>query len=164
VAKPTSTLRPTPTPLTTILEDFEEAKRLNWWTPSYHAFEYRESDYRVHNGVRSLQIDYAKTEAYQFIAAEIPTGLRDFRGARKLQLWVYGRTTLLIKFQDESLREAEICKKSTTNPGGWNLLSCDYTEARARIDIGHIKNILFFPAPGDSAAQGTFYFDDLILR
>lgn len=155
---------PTPTPKVILLEDFEPQRAMNWWSPDSKVFQYAETNSRADGGAYSLQVDYAKTDTYQFIAAEIPSHRRNFQATNELQVSVYGEVTLLVKLEDEDLQQAEVCTVSGTNAAGWSRLSCDYTGVESRIDLGHVKNIFLFPAPGDNAAKGTFYLDRLLVK
>lgn len=145
------------------LEDFEVSTRLIWWSPDPPVFSYFRTGEQAHTGDRSLRIDYRKSSAYQFIGAELSPELRNLTYAQSLWVWVYGQVTLLLKLEDEQLRQAEVATLTTASPTTWTLLRFNYAHTAASIDLAHVKNLFFFPAPGNPTATGIIYLDDLSL-
>lgn len=179
-ATPTPTVTPTmmpsltPTASATIIpsetpypgckvEDFEAARKVTWFSPDPNVFSYGESDLHAHSGALSFRVVYNKTDTYQFMgAADVSCCF--LRGLnQELRVWVYGDVTLLVKLEDERLRQAEIGIGHATDPNGWTLLTFDYSNAASQINLGRLKTILFFPAPGDHSASGEFFMDDIEL-
>ncbi|MBN1136520.1 MAG: AAA-like domain-containing protein [Anaerolineae bacterium] len=161
---PTPTATPTATPTLAPggIEDFEGARRLNWFSPDPGVFGYGEVDWLVHGGSRSFRIIYNKSAAYQFIGAEpIQPALTDLRGARAVTVWVYGRVTLLLKLEENKRGgvSQDVGTLEATERTGWSLLSFDLASAQS-LDLSSVK-LLLCPAPGDGGASGEFYLDDL---
>jgi hypothetical protein len=171
---PTSTLtetpKPSPTPTSTLirsllLEDFEDARRMNWWTPDSDVFEYGETNELAYGGDWSLRIKYDKTDAQQYIGADpVTPELSDFRGAQALQVWVYGKVTILLKLEnaDAPITEVNIGEQSATDPNDWTLLTYDLIGIDEQMDLSNVK-MLFFLAPRDPSESGVIYFDDISL-
>lgn len=156
----TPTITPTPTPIPCrVLDTFAGGMQMNWWTPDSDVFAYSVTSSQSHQGNQSLQIDYTKNDTYQFMGAEIPVGQRDFSWARTVRVYVYGQVPLLLKLEDESLTQRDVMTLQATNPSGWTLLSFDISGLRSQLDLRRVKSLLFFPAPGDSSASGTIFFD-----
>ena len=169
---PTPTLSPTAAPTETptvmpypacAVENFEDGRKVNWFSPDPQVFSYAESSLRAHEGRTSFRVVYHKTNTYQFIGAAdvgccFPRGMD-----QQLRVWVYGEVTLLVKLEDEQGRQAEIGIGEATDPAGWTLLTFDYSSVASDINLGRLKAILFFPAPGDSTASGEFFLDDIGL-
>ena len=117
----------------------------------------------AHNGSQSFKVKYAKTATFQFIGAELPAGFCDFSKAQKLQVWVYGKVTLLLKLEDKNLKSTDVSEQQATNPSGWTLLIFSYKSAGNTINLDEIRSMLLFPAPGISPVSGEFYLDDIAL-
>jgi len=151
------------TPPVVIYEDFEDGYDLTWWDFGEGVFTWDIKDDQAHGGIYSLRVDYAKTGTYQFIGAEIEAGTsrRDFSQHVTVVLWVYGKVDMLLKFEDSSGHGEDVGIQSATNPNGWSKLEYDYSHLADQMDLTDVKNFLFFPAPGDPAASGTFYLDDI---
>lgn len=167
-ATETSTSTPTSTPTMTpipcrLLDTFDSGMQMNWWTPDSDVFAYFTSSNQTRQGSQSLQINYTKDDTYQFMGAEVPVGQRDFSWARTVNIYVYGQVPILLKLEDESLVQRDVVTKQATNPSGWTLLSFDITGLRSYLDLRHIKSLFFFPAPGDSSASGTIFFDTISI-
>jgi hypothetical protein len=171
---PTTTLTPTPeltfTPIPTgtstpeagcVLEDFEGPRRMSWWSLEPAVFSYAETSEQAHGGARSLRVEYSKSDTYQFLGAEVPSGLCDFSKAQSLRVWVYGDVSLLLKLEDKNGTQADVSKQKAADPYGWSRLTFDYSGVQ--LNLHNIKNIFFFPAPGDASASGIFYLDDIGL-
>lgn len=159
---PVPTFTPAPTPSSShILEDFENNRQGDWWSPDPHVFSYSETTQYVHSGTQSFIVTYDKTNTYQFIGVELPSDRRDFTQFNTLEVWVYGKIEILAKLEDESLEQAEIGIQTANNSDGWNLLQFDFADAG--IDLANIKSIFFFPAPGDESEAGTIFLDDIML-
>lgn len=165
---PTSTLTPTktPTPPTPVcmLEDFESGRQMNWWSPDPAVFfDFRETSELAHSGTQSFKVKYSKSDTYQFMGAELPADSCDFARGRTLQMWVHGKVTLLLKLEDQSLRQFDISEQRVTEATGWTPLIFDYTAAGSALDLSRIKSILLFPAPGDPSASGEIFLDDIAV-
>lgn len=94
----------------------------------------------------------------------MPSELRNFQWARSVEVWVYGQASLLLKLEDEKGHQANIDTQNATDPAGWTLLRFNYTGAADSIDLGSVKGLFFFPAPGDAAVSTVvIYFDNLAL-
>jgi hypothetical protein len=154
---------PTNTPVPLLIEDFERTMRMTWWSPDPHVFSYILTSDQAHGGIQSLRIEYRKSDTYQFIGAEPPSNLRDFSQTQILQVWVYGQVNLLLKLEDEDGQQADVATQNATDASGWNLLRFNYTGVASRVSLTRIKNLFFFPAPGDLSASGVVYFDDIAL-
>lgn len=159
---PTSTSTMTPIPCR-LLDTFDSGMQMNWWTPDSDVFAYFTSSNQTRQGSQSLQINYTKDDTYQFMGAEVPVGQRDFSWARTVNIYVYGQVPILLKLEDESLVQRDVVTMQATNPSGWTLLSFDITGLRSYLDLRHIKSLFFFPAPGDSSASGTIFFDTISI-
>ncbi|MBI5294373.1 MAG: carboxypeptidase regulatory-like domain-containing protein [Chloroflexi bacterium] len=159
-----STLTPTVEPyLGCRIEDFEGARKVNWFSPDPQVFSYAETDLRAHSGTYSFRVVYHKTDTYQYVAAA-NVGCCFPRGVdQELRVWVYGAVKLLVKLEDQDLRQAEIGIKEAVDPEGWTLLTFDYSSVKSQVNLGRLKTILFFPAPGDPLAAGEFLLDDIEL-
>ena len=161
----TATLEPisdSPMPIC-VLENFESAEQMKWWTPDSRVFEYHETSERAHSGTQSLRVKYSKTDTYQFIGAELPAGSCDFTKGRALQMWVYGKVTFLLKLEDQNLKQVDVNEQRVTDATGWTLLTFKYTAAESAIDLSRIRSILLFPAPGDTSASGNVFLDDIAV-
>lgn len=146
-----------------LIEDFEADRRVNWWCPDPQAFNYGETSQKARSGTRSFRIEYTKSSPYQFIGADpISPDLADFRGAQSLQMWVYGQVSLLLKLEDPTYQVVDVGVLNASDPQGWSLLQFDLSGLTQQIDLSRVK-LLFFPYPGDSTANGSFFLDDLIL-
>lgn len=146
-----------------LIEDFEADRRVNWWSPDAHAFKYGETNQKAKSGTRSFRIEYTKSGPYQFIGADpISPDLADFRGAQSLQVWVYGKVSLLLKLEDPNYQVVDVGVLNAPDPQGWSLMQFDLNSLAQQIDLSQVK-LLFFPYPGDSSANGSFYLDDLVL-
>ena len=143
------------------LEDLEGAARLTWWSPDPSVFNYFRTNYLAHGGSWSLRVEYRKTNIYQFLGAEPRPELRNFSWAQTLEVWVYGQVTLFLKLEDQQLRQADVATLTTTSPTMWTLLRFNYAHTATSIDLAHIKNLFFFPAPGNPTATGVIYLDDI---
>jgi hypothetical protein len=80
-----------------------------------------------------------------------------------LNIYVFGQVSLLLKLEDSTLAAVDVNTLQATNSAGWSQLSFNITQAGNYIDLNQINNLFFFPAPGDSTASGTIYFDGLLL-
>jgi hypothetical protein len=167
IAPPTPTNilvpEPPPTPIPILLEDFESTMRMKWWSPDPHVFSYILTSEQAHGGIQSLRIEYRKSDTYQFIGAEPPSNPRDFSQTQILQVWVYGQVNLLLKLEDQDGQQADVATQNATDSSGWKLLRFNYTGVANRVNLNRIKNLFFFPAPGDRSASGVVYFDDIAL-
>ena len=150
--------------LSRVLEDFEDDVHVNWWTPDPQAFQYSKTSQRAQSGTHSFKVDYSKSSTYQFIGADpISPQLADFRGVQSLDMWVYGQVSLLLKLEGRDYQQVEAGVLNASDPQGWSLLQFDLSGLADQIDLSRVK-LLFFPAPGDATASGTFYLDDLMVR
>ena len=155
-----------------MLDDFEDSSfwtpdtTVGWWDiDGTTVYRHTQSLDPSHGGFGAMRVDYTKSNLPwslfgAFISDTNP--LRNFRGKTRLTVWVRGNATLLVKLRDRQLREAEIGRQTATNPGGWNKLVFDYGEAP--IELSDVDNIMFFVEPGDPAAAGTIFLDDLSLE
>jgi hypothetical protein len=110
-----------------------------------------------------MRIDYNKFgKPWSFFGGYLSTlnYNTDFSAYRKLSFWLYGNVSLLIKLRDATYQEQDIATVYGSGLG-WRLVEVDFSDVT--IDKEDIDNILFFAAPGDGAASGTFYIDDLKL-
>lgn len=144
-----------------LYEDFEDGSRLVWWSPDPASFILRPSEQFASSGRSSLEVGYKKATSYQFFAAELPPGWRDLRSFHTVQLMVRGSATLLLKLEDEQGRQQDIATATPVGSSDWSLLRFDLSTADGAVNLAEIKNLFFFPAPGDAAAAGTLYVDDL---
>jgi len=157
-------MTPTPTPVVEVIEDFEGARKMNWFTPDSRVFSYNEASEQVYNGNQSFRIEYAKTDTYQFIGADpIQSKVGNFQGAQALQVAVHGQVTILLKLENENQPGVgiEVGRQNATNPNGWSLIRFNL----AGLDDEFLSNVkmLFFPDPGDVSTSGVFYLDDIAL-
>lgn len=135
---------------------------MNWWSPDPDVFEYRETSEQVYRGNQSFWIKYDKTDTYQYIGADPIEPECDFRGAQALQVWVYGKVTILLKLEDKNLQAVEVGEQNATDPAGWTLLRFDLAGVGDQIDLSRVK-MLFFPGPGNASESGVIFFDDIAL-
>lgn len=146
-----------------VLEDFEGARRMRWFSPDSEVFQYNEANEQAHDGNRSFRIRYEKTDTYQFIGADpAKPELGDFTGAQALEVWVYGDVTILFKVEGKSGTGQDIGELSAVESEGWTSLRFELEGIEDLLDASDVK-MLFFPAPGDPEAGGTFYVDDIAL-
>lgn len=143
-----------------LLEDFQRFRYLNWWTPDPDAFKYSDRRWFL---CQPMKIKFNKSDTYQFIGAEVPVGARDFSWAEVFEVWVYGDIDLLLVLEDEQYNKADIATLSASSSQGWSLLRYNYSSARNKVDLAHIRNLLLFPYPGNPAASGKIYIDNLAL-
>ncbi len=159
---PTETVTPTPTP-SCILEDFEATRQILWFSPDAGVFSYRETSEQAHSGNRSFKVNYNKTGDFQFLGAELSPGSCDFTIGRTVHIWVYGEVTLLLKLEDLDSNQVDISDQRASSPSGWTLLIYNYSGAENVIDLGRIKTMLLFPAPGSASESGEFFIDDVAV-
>ena len=108
-----------------------------------------------------MRVQYEKSDTYQFIGAEIPTGLCDLVSMPRLRVWVAGSVKLLLKAEDRDGRQMDVGQATSADPTAFSLLEFDLRSVANQLDLTRIKNLFFFPAPGDASASGIFFIDDV---
>jgi hypothetical protein len=161
-ATPTNTPTPTSVPCRT-LDSFEGGRELVWWTLESNIFTHIVTTTRSRFGEQALEVTFSKNKTYQFIGAEVPVEQRDFTSVNTLEVYVYGNVSLLLKLEDEELVSSDVSIQESTNTSDWSLFSYDIRPLRNKINLEQVKNLMFFPAPGNARASGVFYFDDLSI-
>jgi hypothetical protein len=117
-----------------------------------------------HEGRSCMRVDFNKSGMpWSLFGGSISASnpVRDFSKYWKLSFWLYGDVDLLIKLRDRNYVEKDVATVSGV-AGQWSLVEVDFSDL-TDIDKTDIDNILFFAAPGDGSASGTFYIDDLRL-
>ncbi len=161
---PVTPVPPSATPyLGCRIEDFEGVRKVTWFSPDPQVFSYAETELRAQTGNYSFRVVYHKTDTYQYIGAADVGCCFPRSVDQELRVWVYGAVKLLVKLEDQDLRQAEIGIQEAVDPEGWSLLTFDYSSVKSQVNLGRIKTILFFPAPGDPLAAGEFLLDDIEL-
>lgn len=152
------------------LEDFEDGNlwspdtTLGWWDVD-GTVVYRHSlvPSPSHEGAACMKTEFTKVgRAWSSFAGNV-SGLnpnRDISSYRKLSFWLYGNVSLLVKMTDKSYAGQDIgTVQGVAN--AWKRVEVDFSDTV--INKRQLDNILFFAAPGDASASGTFYMDDLKL-
>lgn len=148
-----------------MLEPFEpNISTLDWWTPDPLSFSYSRN-IKGCNTSYALQVDVTKTEEFQFIGAELPPGLRDISHGKTLEFLVYGAVDIEVKLEEDNGenpgQEVTLGRLVSATPRGWSQLRFDYSHVEDTIDLTKVRNILFFPYPGDASANGTISLDSI---
>ncbi len=161
------------TPSPRVVDNFEDgnfwtpAASLGWWdADGTRVYRRSQSKDPSHGGLGAMRIEYTKDGLpWSFMGGFIEPAnpLRNFVNRSRLVVWVSGTTELLVKLRDRTFREAELGVARGLNPYGWTRLAFDYTGLTS-INLADVDNILFFAEPGNPAASGVFYLDDLALE
>jgi hypothetical protein len=156
-----------------VLEDFEDGDlwtpdtTLGWWDVDGSAVYARWTALDPsRGGLGSMHVGYNKNGLpWSFFGGHLSEAnpLRDFTQARKLTFWVNGASTVMVKLRDRQMAEVELGTVSFEKWVGWTKVTLDYSQLQG-INLTDIDNILFFVAPGEEQATGTFHIDDIALE
>jgi len=159
------TLPRTPPPPVFMVDDFDSPAELSpvAWTPSSPSLHLSRSDENALQGARSLKITFTKKSSQdRWLHFRGDLDFRDLTQYRYLTLWVYGKTTLLLKLSGGESRRFEVGTASSALEDGWSPIIFDLGKV-PRNERQSISGILFFPRPGETNCSGTIFIDSLKL-
>jgi hypothetical protein len=152
------------------IEDFEDGNlwspntTLGWWDVD-GTVVYRHSlvTSPCHEGGSCMKTEFTKAgRAWSSFGGNV-SGLNpnlNISAYRKLSFWLYGNVSILVKMVDKAYVGQDLgTVQGVAN--AWKRVEVDFSDAV--INKNQLDNILFFAAPGNASATGTFYIDDLKL-
>lgn len=152
------------------IEDFEDGNlwspntTVGWWDVD-GTVVYRHSlvNSPNHEGAACMKTEFTKAgRAWSSFGANL-SGLNpnaNISKYRKLSFWLYGDVSILVKMVDKAYVGQDIgTVQGVAN--AWKRVEVDFSDTV--INKNQLDNILFFAAPGNASATGTFYIDDLKL-
>jgi hypothetical protein len=148
-----------------LLDDFEDGSvRMGpaQWTADDKVFTFSPASNPVHEGARSLKVDYKKSrknDEWAFI--EVNLDYHNFAGHRYLDLWVRGDVEVLAKVWQKPDFEEDLAAQ-TARGEGWTRMVFDLSKLQS-VDRRLIRKLLLFVQPGKTDCSGTFYVDSIGL-
>lgn len=70
---------------------------------------------------------------------------------------------MLLKLEDASGNQVEIGEAFAASKDSWNRMRFHYGELGSQIDLTQIRQLFFFPSPGDPGAARAIYLDEISL-
>ncbi|MDP3786785.1 MAG: discoidin domain-containing protein [Candidatus Omnitrophota bacterium] len=149
-------------------EDFDGISRVDlWWDVDGTTVYQRSVDSTIyHDGAKSMKVNYNKNGLpwSYFAAKPVQNGYsNNFSGASYFTFWVYGNVSLLVKVEDNQggFWEQNVSTQ-TPSTTDWEQMTVNLWQATG-VNLGNIKNVIFFVAPGDAYATGTLNIDEIKL-
>ena len=152
------------------IEDFEDGNlwspntTVGWWDVDGTTV-YRHSlvNSPTHEGAACMKTEFTKAgRAWSSFGANM-SGFNpniNISKYRKLSFWLYGNVSILVKMVDKAYVGQDLgTVQGVAN--AWKRVELDFSDTV--INKNQLDNILFFAAPGNASATGTFYIDDLKL-
>jgi hypothetical protein len=147
-----------------VYEDFEDGMTMVWGDSDPVGITLEISGEHARYGTQSLKVVFVKSRPFDYILAQPNPALCDISQGSVFDLWVYGEVDILFKLGDWNRNEADVKKLRAVDPEGWSLLRYDYSHVADLVDLTCINSFFLFPAPGDDAASGTIYLDEIVIR
>jgi hypothetical protein len=160
----------------TELEDFENgriytpadnpASALGWWTFDPSVYQISLVKNRSLGGFGGMEVNFNKNGLpWAFLGANIspnnPT--KDFSGKTRVVIWVSGWQGILLKLRDRQGREQDVATKWSESILGWHRLEYDLSSLTG-VNLADIEGLYFFVEPGNPAASGRFWIDDIAVE
>jgi len=113
-------------------------------------------------GQSALNVKYEKTGSWDYWVLNLDQPL-DVKPYRFLKVEVYGHERLIVKLFTTPTSQEDIGTLTAEKPEQWNELAYDLsTMYRGKADLGDVRKLLVFPAPGEQKS-GEFFIGKIWL-
>jgi hypothetical protein len=151
----------------TVFEDFDGQSQVNVWWDSDPGVFTRTATPVATDGGAGMRVEFNKNGlAFAFFASEPRQDgtANNFAGASRFRFWIHGNVELLVKVEDTAggFYEQRV-DTQTADPDDWEPAIVDLAQA-VNMNLGAIRNVLFFPAPGQPTATGAFTVDGFLVQ
>lgn len=144
-----------PQELNTYAEDFSSGKLHKISSKTPQAFKMK---IKQDKGNDFLQVNFEKTHGWNFLAVEVDPKMVALH--RYILLKVRGKHPFLGKLWCSEKHQQDIEAQTPNNFPEWSILKFDTMKAtQINPNTDQVRKVLFFPAPGDGSAKGTFDID-----
>lgn len=144
-----------PQQLNNIAEDFSSGNHEKWSTKTPEAFK---MTVKKNPSGNCLNVDFKKTHGWNFLAVEVDPEMVALH--RYILLKVKSKHSFLGKLWCNEKHQQDIEIQSPNQFPDWSILKFDTSKTdKINPTVDKVKKVLFFPAPGDGGAQGSFEID-----